>query len=164
MRDGDRLKKNRRSASSSVARSAWPAFLTAHAVLVSEVERRLKEAELPELAWYDVLWALERAPKRRLRMHELADAVVVSRSNLTRLADRLESNGLVSRERCDDDRRSSFAVLTDAGSEMRKRMWPVYRAAIEELFDDHLSADEQASLRAVLQRLLEAAAKAAAPQ
>ena len=164
MRDGDRLKKNRKSASSSGARSAWPAFLTAYAVLVSEVERRLKEAELPELAWYDVLWALERAPKRRLRMHELADAVVVSRSNLTRLADRLESNGLVSRERCDDDRRSSFAVLTDAGWEMRKRMWPVYRAAIEELFDDHLSADEQASLRAMLQRLLEAAAKAAAPQ
>ena len=65
------------------ARHAWAVFLTAHAMLVEAVEARLAKAVLPPLAWYDVLWALERAGDGRRRMHELADRVVLSRSNLT---------------------------------------------------------------------------------
>lgn len=139
------------------APSAWPAFLTAYAVLIGEVERRFKQARLPGLAWYDVLWVLERAPRRRLRMHEMADAVVITRSNLTRLIDRLEVEGLVARARSPDDRRGAFAVLTASGQQMRKRMWPVYAAAIDELFDRHLSDAERLSLRSVLLRMLAAA-------
>ena len=63
--------------------SAWPRFVTAYALLITRIEERLKAAGLPELAWYDVLWALERAPRGRLRMHELAEHTVISRSNLT---------------------------------------------------------------------------------
>src|SRR5260221_12318588 len=63
--------------------SVWALFLTAHAVLVEEIEVRLADAGLPPLAWYDVLWALERAGDRRLRMRELAHMAVISRSNLT---------------------------------------------------------------------------------
>lgn len=137
--------------------SPWPAFLTAHAVLVGKVEERLKQAGLPELSWYDVLWALERSGPGRLRMHELADAVVISRSNLTRLVDRLEAERLVARERCLDDRRSAFAVLTPAGRRLRRRMWPVYAAAIEELFDRHLLPAERQALSGMLARLLAAA-------
>jgi DNA-binding MarR family transcriptional regulator len=136
--------------------SAWPALLTARALLVEEVERRLGEAGLPELSWYDVLWALERAPAARLRMHELASRTVITRSNMTRLVDRLETGGLVARERGGEDRRGAFAVLTPAGRQMRRRMWKVYGAAVAELFDAHVSEAESAAMRACLLRVIEA--------
>jgi DNA-binding MarR family transcriptional regulator len=136
--------------------SVWALFLTAHAVLVEEIEVRLADAALPPLAWYDVLWALERAGDRRLRMRELADMTVISRSNLTRLVDRLESAGLVERERAQEDRRGAFAVVTAAGRNMRKKMWPVYAAAIKELFEDHMAEREAAQMEATLRRILEA--------
>ena len=139
------------------ARSAWPAFLTAHAVLVALIEERLRAAGLPELAWYDVLWTLERAPHRRRRMYEVAELTVVARSNLTRLVDRLEAAGLVERDRDCADRRGAFAVLTDKGLAMRKRMWSIYGPAIEDLFGSHLNPAETELMRRVLMRMLNAA-------
>ena len=134
--------------------SVWALFLTAHAVLVETIERRFAEAGLPPFGWYDVMWGLERAENQKLRMSELADKVVLSRSNLTRLIDRLEDARLVKRERSEEDRRGAFAVLTNEGKAMRKRMWPVYAKAIKELFEDRVS-DAQAqmmgtALRAIL--------------
>lgn len=137
--------------------SAWPALLTARALIVDEVERRLTEAGLPELAWYDVLWALERAPSGRLRMHELSAQTVITRSNITRLIDRLETAGLVTRQRDGEDRRGALALLTPAGRRMRAQMWKVYGAAVGELFDSHLRDSEAAALRACLLRIIEAA-------
>jgi DNA-binding MarR family transcriptional regulator len=137
--------------------SVWALFLTAHAVLTEQIETRLAAAELPPLAWYDVLWALERADSQRLRMSELATQVVLSRSNLTRLVDRLEQAGLVDRQRSEDDRRGAFAVLTPEGRAMRKGMWPVYQAAIKELFEDVVSDTEAAAMGRALRRLLEQA-------
>ncbi len=136
--------------------SAWVLFLTAHAVLVEQIEVRLADAGLPSLAWYDVLWALERAGDRRLRMRELADMTVISRSNLTRLVDRLEAAGLVERERAEEDRRGAFAVITAQGRAMRKKMWPVYAAAICELFENHITEREAAQMGETLRRLLDA--------
>lgn len=137
--------------------SAWPALLTARALIVEAIERRLAEAGLPELAWYDVLWVLEQAPAGRLRMHELAAQTVITRSNMTRLVDRLEAAGLVSRERDPEDRRGAFAQLTPPGKQMRARMWKVYGPAIAELFDDHLSEADTTTVRACLLRIIEAA-------
>ena len=137
--------------------SLWPLFLTAHAVLVDAIERRLVLAGLPALAWYDVLWGLGRAPRQRLRMSELADQVVLSRSNLTRLVDRLEDAGLVQRERSHEDRRGAYAVLTASGKAVRKSMWPVYAQGIRELFESQLSDAEAAAMGASLRRLLTAA-------
>ncbi|MBX9963405.1 MAG: MarR family transcriptional regulator [Burkholderiales bacterium] len=139
------------------AGSVWPLFLTAHAVLVERIEARLAGAGLPPLAWYDVLWALERAPERRLRMSELADHVVLSRSNLTRLVDRLEEAGLVARERSEEDRRGAYAVITTAGREVRRKMWPTYEAGIREVFDSQLGEAEARPMAAALQRMLDAA-------
>ena len=137
--------------------SAWPRFVTAYALLIACMEERLKAAALPELAWYDVLWALERAPRGRLRMHELAQTTVMSRSNLTRLVDRLEAASLVARDRDCADRRGAFAVLTAAGRAMRRRMWTVYGTAISELFDAHLNAAETLQMATFLDRVLQAA-------
>jgi DNA-binding MarR family transcriptional regulator len=139
------------------AGSVWPLFLTAHAVLVERIEARLAGAGLPPLAWYDVLWALERAPERRLRMSELAEHVVLSRSNLTRLVDRLEEAGLVARERSEEDRRGAYAVITAEGREVRRKMWPTYEAGIREVFDSQLDAAEARPMAAALQRMLDAA-------
>jgi DNA-binding MarR family transcriptional regulator len=143
--------------------SVWALFLTAHAVLIEQVEERLAQAGLPPLGWYDVLWGLERAEGGRLRMHELAEKVVLSRSNLTRLVDRLEGAGLVARERSAQDRRGAFAVLTDEGKAMRRKMWPVYEACIREYFGSVVSDDEAKMLSDVLRRMLHAARKEAAP-
>jgi DNA-binding MarR family transcriptional regulator len=142
--------------------SVWALFLTVHAVLVEAIEVRLASAGLPPLAWYDVLWALERAGDRRLRMHELADMSVISRSNLTRLVDRLESVGLVERERAEEDRRGAFAVVTAEGRAMRRKMWPVYSAAIRELFEEHIDEREAAQMGGSLRRILDAVHETAA--
>ncbi|MGH8692753.1 MAG: MarR family winged helix-turn-helix transcriptional regulator [Burkholderiales bacterium] len=138
---------------------AWALLLTAHAVLIERIETALGDAELPPLAWYDVLWALEKAKDGRLRMHELAARIVLSRSNLTRLADRLEAAKLIRREDCADDRRGYFIVITEPGKQMRRKMWPVYRDQIEELFARHISAAETRTIAACLERVLEAVRK-----
>ena len=137
--------------------SAWALFLTAHAVVVEKIEERLGAAGMPPFSWYDVLWGLERAEGQRLRMHELADRTVITRSNLTRLVDRLEAAGLVARERAAEDRRGAFAVLTPEGRAMRKKMWPVYAAAIRELFEDHVGEEEAAAIAGAMRRILDAA-------
>lgn len=131
-------------------------FLATHRRLTEGVEATLASAALPPLAWYDVLWELEKAEDGRLRMHELAKRVVITRSNLTRLVDRMESAGLISRQRCADDRRGAHAALTAAGRAMRKRMWPVYSVQIEATFSSHLTETEARLLAATFGKLLAA--------
>ena len=89
-------------------------------------------------------------------MHELARAVVLSRSGLTRLVDRLENAGLLCREPDPSDRRGAFAVLTDEGRDMLRRMWPVYAAGIAEHFGGHISDEEAHVLTEALSRVLAA--------
>lgn len=137
--------------------STWALFLTAHAVLVEKIEERFSLAGMPPFGWYDVLWGLERAEGQRLRMHELAEKTVISRSNLTRLVDRLEAAGLVTREPAPEDRRGAFAVLTAQGKLMRRKMWPVYSAAIKEFFEDHVSEQDAAEFGEALRRILKSA-------
>lgn len=135
---------------------AWAVLLTAHARLVERIEADLTTAGLPPLGWYDVLWALETAEGRQLRMHELAEHVVLSRSNLTRLADRLEDAGLIERVAAAEDRRGAYCVISAAGRALRKRMWPVYQVAVERYFGAHVSDKEAGQLGDVLGRVARA--------
>lgn len=130
----------------------WRAFLNAHALVVRRIEARLAEADLPPLGWYDVLWALYRAPGQRLRIHELAEEVVLSRTGMSRLVDRLETAGQLAREPVPGDGRGAYAVLTDAGAATLRRIWPVYETAIAELFAAPLG-DGAEELRAMLERV-----------
>jgi DNA-binding MarR family transcriptional regulator len=132
---------------------AWAVLLTAHARLVERIEAELAAADLPPLGWYDVLWALENAEGRQLRMHELAEHVVLSRSNLTRLADRLAEAGLIERAAVAEDRRGAYCVITAAGRALRKRMWPAYQAAVDRYFGTHLSDREASQLGELLARV-----------
>jgi DNA-binding MarR family transcriptional regulator len=136
---------------------AWQAVLTAHASVVARVEEALAEAELPPLSWYDVLWAVRRAPGRRVRMAELAGRLTLSRGGLTKLADRLAVAGLLRRQPAEDDGRGLYAVLTDAGEDMLRRMWPVYARVLRETFVEAVSADEAAAIAAGLHRATAAA-------
>jgi DNA-binding MarR family transcriptional regulator len=137
----------------SLRRHAWAVFLKAHARLTDRVETAFQRAGLPPLAWYDVLWAIETVPEGRLRMSELAERVVVSRSNLSRLADRLEAGGLIRREACAGDRRGYYCVITDAGRTLRGRMWPVYRRVIDRRFGRHLGDDAARVIGESLERI-----------
>lgn len=132
---------------------AWRALLNVHAGVVERVEHALREAELPPLTWYDVLWALRRAPQRRLRMSELAEAVTLSRGGLTKLVDRLEADGLLRREACVTDRRGYHAVLTPRGQALLRRMWPVYADVLKDVFVPVLGEDEAAGIAASLGRV-----------
>lgn len=143
------------TATVNISTETWALFLTAHSVLVREIEQRLKDAELPPLAWYDVLWILERTPEQRLRMSALADQLVLTRFNVTRLVDRLVEAGLVARRQTKEDGRGFHAVLTEKGRTLRRQMWTVYRPAIVELFNRHLSAAQHAEMQSVLHGLLE---------
>src|SRR5215813_4990601 len=106
--------------------AAWRAFLKAHARLVDLIDHDLVAAKRLPLSSYDVLIELYEAPERRLRMHELAERVVLSRSGLTRLVDRLEAEGYLTRDPCKTDRRGAYAVLTEQGREALRHAWPVY--------------------------------------
>src|SRR5712691_660065 len=133
---------------------AWRSFLTAHAALINQIERELAEAGVVPLSWYDVLFALYEAPGQRLRMNELASAIVLSRSGLTRLVDRLETEGLLARERSVSDRRGAFAVLTEKGIEAMRKAWPTYAHGIDEHFARYLSDEEARILTEVFQKTL----------
>ncbi|MFE2756113.1 MarR family winged helix-turn-helix transcriptional regulator [Actinosynnema sp. NPDC059335] len=95
--------------------AVWRSFLRAHARLTRILEAELIAEQRLSLAAYDVLVQLAESPQHRLRMTELADAVLLSRSGVTRLVDRLERAGLVLRERADGDGRGVVAVLTAQG-------------------------------------------------
>jgi DNA-binding MarR family transcriptional regulator len=132
---------------------AWRALLTTQARAVEAIERDLAAADLVPLTWYDVLVALWEAPDHRLRLHELAREVVLSRSGLTRLVDRLEAAGLLRRESCADDRRGAFAVLTPEGRAAQLKAWPIYARGISAHFGRHLSDTEATILATALGRV-----------
>jgi DNA-binding MarR family transcriptional regulator len=112
---------------------AWRALLNAHAAVVARAEDELAREGLPPLAWYDVLWAVRRSPDRRIRLGELAAALTISRGGATKFVDRLEAAGLLRRERVPGDRRGAYAVLTEDGETMLRRMWPVYSRVLDEV-------------------------------
>ena len=131
----------------------WRNFLRAHATVMRELEREMAaETGLP-LPWYDVLLQLAEAPQRRLRMAELADRVLLSRSGLTRLIDRLQAEGLVRREPSPHDARGTYTVLTAEGLQRLKEAAPVHLAGIRDHWLAHFSDDELRRLGALLGRI-----------
>jgi DNA-binding MarR family transcriptional regulator len=137
--------------------AVWRIFLRVHAHLTRRLEHDLLvEHDLP-LASYDVLVQLAEAPQRRLRMTDLADRVLLSRSGLTRLVDRLTSEGLVERQSCPSDARGTFTVLTEAGVGRLRETAPTHLRGIEEYMTRQLSPAELEVLGALLAKLLPAA-------
>jgi DNA-binding MarR family transcriptional regulator len=120
--------------------TTWRAFLNAHARVTRAIGRDLAAAGLPDLSWYDLLWALYQQPGRSLRVNELADAVVLSPTAMSRFVDRVERAGYVRREPDPADRRALQVTLTDEGIELLRRMWPIYARGIDEHFAARLGS------------------------
>jgi DNA-binding MarR family transcriptional regulator len=134
---------------------AWRAFLRAHATLVRRLDAELDEGAGMGIADFDVLVQLERAGGE-LRMSELADRVLLSRSGLTRRVDRLEELGWVARRSCVDDRRGAHATLTASGRESLLRALPTHLAGIGEHFIDRLDEADLERLETIMERLVPA--------
>lgn len=140
--------------------AAWRAFLKVHAIVVNQIDHDLAAAEQVPLSSYDVLIELYDAPERRLRMHELAERVVLSRSGLTRLVDRLEAEGFLRRDRSGTDRRGAYAVITEQGIDALRHTWPVYAQGILRYFARWLTPEEALMMTAALERILAAPSSA----
>ena len=136
--------------------AVWREFLEAHAVVVGALEAELDAEHALPLAWYDVLVSLSEAPDQQLRMQDLASRVLFSRSGLTRLVDRMVRDGLVRRERCDDDRRGMYAVLTASGARRLRDASGVHLRGVREHFDRHLSDSDIRALHRAMRKVLDA--------
>jgi DNA-binding MarR family transcriptional regulator len=98
--------------------------------------------------------ARQRLKQYRRRMHELAATTVITRSNITRLADRLEAFGLIERDRNCEDRRGAYAVLTPEGARRRQEIWQIYGKAIETFFERHVTGTEAKAMEEAIHRIL----------
>ncbi len=132
--------------------AAWRGVLVAHSRLVPAMEADLRAAGQVSLSWYDVLLELNAASGRRLRMTELSQRAVLSRSRVSRIVDELAAAGLAERQPDQADGRSSFAALTPAGRTALRRAWPVYRKAIRRHIGAHLTAQQCRQLAALLEQ------------
>src|SRR5215469_15444330 len=132
--------------------AAWRALLVAHSRLVPAMEKDLRAAGQVSLSWYDVLLELNAAPGRRLRMSELGQRAVLSRTRVSRVVDELAAAGLAERQPDPADGRSSFAALTPAGRSALRRAWPVYREAIRQRLTARLTVQQCRELAALLEQ------------
>lgn len=138
---------------------AWRGFLRVHAALFADLNADLESRFGLPLSSYEVLIALADAPDERLRMAELASQVLLSRSGMTRLVDRLQREGLLVREPCECDARGSYARLTDRGRDLLAEARPAHLAGVRESFLRHLTDEEMARLAEVWEKLVPGAVK-----
>lgn len=138
---------------SSLEQAAWGGFLRAHASLVRELDEELRRSHRLPLTSYDVLVQLESAPGGEMRMSDLAEAVLLSRSGVTRLVDRLQRQGLLDRRECPEDARGSYAVLTERGRERLREARPTHLAGVRRLFLGRLDEPERQRLARTWRRL-----------
>lgn len=132
---------------------AWTSLVRAEQTVMARVEDDLKRAGFPPLEWYDVLHELDREPSGVLPQAQVQSSIMLAQYNLCRLIDRLQREDLVHRQPSQEDGRSNLLVITDKGRDLRRRMWPVYSAAIEEHLGAHLSSGEADRLAGLLGKL-----------
>lgn len=142
---------------------AWRGMLRAHAALTKALGTQLERDHGLPLTSYEVLMNLHDAPGRRMRMSDLACAVILSRSGLTRLVDRLAREGLLVREACGDDARGAFAVLTDLGVERVAAARRTHLAGVRALFLERFTPAEQELLAGLWARIVPADGDVSAP-
>ena len=133
--------------------AAWVRFLRAHAAVTRELSARLETTHGLTLSDYDVLVQLYYAPERSLRRVDIARAVLLTASGITRLLDGLERSGWVEKQACDSDARVSYAALTETGVAKFEEAQTAHRADIEELFASRFNDEEREQLAELLGRL-----------
>lgn len=134
----------------SVHLQAWRALLRAQASLADQLERELLAAVGLPLAWYEVLLVLDRAPEGALRLQQLLGTVLMTKSGVSRLIDRMEEAGLVRRAGCPSDRRGAFAVITDGGRAKLHLAAPIHARGIDRHLARVLAPEQASALRDAL--------------
>lgn len=137
-------------------------MLRVHSALTKALDAQLEAAHGLPLSSYEVLLFLADAPGQKMRMSELAESILLSRSGLTRLVDRLERDGLIARQTCAQDARGSYAKLTPAGAQKLAAARDTHLAGVRALFLEHLGDEEQELLGELWARILPGAHKAGA--
>jgi MarR family 2-MHQ and catechol resistance regulon transcriptional repressor len=137
-------------------------FMEAHAGLAAAFERELEQQSGLSAQWFEVLIRLARTPGHRLRMTDLAAQTTLSASGLTRAVDRMEAAGLVVREACPTDRRSTYAVLTETGEARIRAAVPVHVAQVVRVLDSVFAPEELQTFSDLTRRLRDAANPCAA--
>ncbi|MBJ7331321.1 MAG: winged helix-turn-helix transcriptional regulator [Solirubrobacteraceae bacterium] len=133
---------------------AWRGMLRVHAALVKALDANLEAAHGLPLTHYDVLVQVANNEGARMRMCDLADGILLSRSGLTRLVDRMAKDGLLERCACEDDARGSFACLTEAGRARLEEARPTHLAAVRTLFLGAFDDSELAQFASLWERVL----------
>ena len=133
--------------------AAWRGFLRVHAALSRALDAELNDAHDLPLSSYEVLLFLHQAPDGRMRMSELADSVLLSRSGLTRLVDRLERAGLLERTQCSEDARGFHAAITASGRRAFRDARETHLDGVRERFLRHFSSEELAQLAGIWERV-----------
>ncbi|HET9719945.1 MAG TPA: MarR family transcriptional regulator [Solirubrobacteraceae bacterium] len=126
--------------------SAWRGLLEVHARVTQELDAQMQASHGLSVSAYEVLMFLADAPEHRMRMSDIAERVLLSRSGCTRLVDRLARQGYVTRCAADSDGRGLFAALTPAGLEKVRAARRTHRAGVRRFFLDHLTPAEQIAL------------------
>ncbi|MGH2976062.1 MAG: MarR family winged helix-turn-helix transcriptional regulator [Solirubrobacterales bacterium] len=142
--------RNRSAAKPSPHGEAWGALTRTHAAIFQRLQEMLSAADFPPLPWYEVLATVSEAPEERMKMGDLAEALVITRGGLTKLVDRLVKAGLLERTFCETDRRVSYATLTSAGRDLLAEMRPAVTAELEVAFSANLSVAQAKQLRQTL--------------
>lgn len=124
--------------------------------VIRALEREMEEEQGLPLTWYDILAHLDSAPEGCMRMQELAQSVLLSRSGLTRLIDRMADAGLVTRQPSEEDRRGRYAVITQEGRATLRRAIPGHIRGIQQHFLRYLDLFDVQALHRVLSKVLEA--------
>jgi len=132
---------------------AWGALTRTHAAVTQRLQEALAQGDFPPLPWYEMLEAVADAPEQRMRMGDLAEVLVITRSGLTRLVDRLVRAGLLERTFCETDRRVSYATLLPAGRDLLAEMRPVVTAELAVAFSANLTTRQADDLRGTLERV-----------
>ena len=132
----------------------WVKFLRAHAMLMREMEANLQAETGMSLVWMDVLVQLSLEDGQRMTHTRLSQRRLISQGGLTRLVDRMAKAGLVKRQRSRTDRRTSYVVLTEKGSEALKAMYPIQYQNIAQMFINHLNADSAPVVSEFLAKVL----------
>lgn len=134
--------------------AAWRGLLRVHSALSKSLDSELEAAHGLPLSSYEVLIFLRDSPERKMRMADLADRVLLSRSGMTRLVDRLARDGLLAREQCPNDARGCFAVLTPEGQAFLDEARPTHLAGVRERFLRHFSEAELEGLAECWERVV----------
>lgn len=140
---------------SRIHRRAWIAFYVSHGLLSKRIDRSMREAGVVPMDVYDLLLTLEIAPNGMMKQRELEPVLLLTRSGISRMIDRMEAQGLVARSACPTDKRATHVVITQKGLAERERAWEIYRAEIVRLFADKLSTVEADQIYRLLGRILE---------